>query len=123
MQNNKSHINSTIYFSRWSRKSYAIFSGLGKYIKISRLSVDICGKAVLKLNKHAILMLKKLDSSIYEIQAILLNDIDVDLSEDNHFLEMQIRKETIPCCEDSFLYYILKIFKGNSDNSVLPFVL
>ena len=37
-----------IVFSKWSRKNYAIFSSLKKMIKIGRLSIEICDKALLK---------------------------------------------------------------------------
>ncbi len=39
-QNKKS--NSILVFSRWTRKSYAIFASLHKAINIARLSVNIC---------------------------------------------------------------------------------
>lgn len=35
-------------FTRWSRKGYAIFAGLGKHIIIGVLSVGICMMAMLK---------------------------------------------------------------------------
>ena len=38
----------TLNFSRWIRKNYAVFSSLGKVVKICRLSVDICENALLK---------------------------------------------------------------------------
>lgn len=37
-------------FSQWSRKNYAVFAGLGKQIKISRVSADISDLALLKTN-------------------------------------------------------------------------
>jgi hypothetical protein len=37
-----------IVFSQWSRKRYAIFASLGKVVKIARVSVDICNKALKK---------------------------------------------------------------------------
>ena len=37
-----------LVFSRWSRKSYAVFISLGKVVKIGRLAVDICRMAMLK---------------------------------------------------------------------------
>jgi len=35
-------------FSKWSRKNYAVFSGLKKVIHIARLSVDICRVLLMK---------------------------------------------------------------------------
>lgn len=37
-----------IYFSRWSKKGYAVFAGLGKEIRIAVLAVHICACALLK---------------------------------------------------------------------------
>lgn len=37
-----------LHFSKFSKKGYAIFCSLGNTVHISRLSVDICDKAILK---------------------------------------------------------------------------
>ncbi len=43
------HINNdVVIFSRWSRKSYAIFQSLKKVISIARLSIDICESSSFK---------------------------------------------------------------------------
>jgi len=39
---------SSIIFRRWSRKSYAVFAGLGRHIIIGVLSIGICIMAMLK---------------------------------------------------------------------------
>ena len=48
MKQNRTIRNQQIVFSRWSRKSYAIFCSLGKTVKIARLSIDICRMAMMK---------------------------------------------------------------------------
>ncbi len=39
-----------VRFRQWSRKNYAVFSGLNKEITIGHVSASICGKALLKNN-------------------------------------------------------------------------
>jgi len=34
--------NNAVVFSKWTRKSYAIFASLNRVINIARLSIDIC---------------------------------------------------------------------------------
>lgn len=94
MQNRISHRDNTIYFSKWSRKSYAIFSGLSKDIKISRLSVDMCGKALLKLNKHSILFFNTSKILISKIKSLLLKDIEIDILELIQLMDIKIKVET-----------------------------
>jgi len=48
MNQQKSILPRIFVFSKWSRKKYAIFSSLGKLIKIGVLKADICQKALLK---------------------------------------------------------------------------
>lgn len=37
-----------LYFSHWSNKGYSIFIGLGREVRIARLSVDMYGSVLLK---------------------------------------------------------------------------
>ncbi|MDW7693758.1 hypothetical protein R9C00_03290 [Flammeovirgaceae bacterium SG7u.111] len=46
----------TLVFSRWSRKSYAVFASLGKSIKIGKLSVEICRQATKTLESFISLL-------------------------------------------------------------------
>lgn len=55
LQNKKTNTD-VIVFSRWSRKSYAIFASLKKVVCIARLSIDICISSLLK-NPTAIYLL------------------------------------------------------------------
>ncbi len=48
MLQNKKKNTDVIVFSRWSRKSYAIFASLKKVVCIARLSIDICKSSLLK---------------------------------------------------------------------------
>jgi len=41
-------LNRQLVFSRWSRKPYAVFQGLGKVISIGRVSADICDATLTK---------------------------------------------------------------------------
>ncbi|WP_020526818.1 hypothetical protein [Flexithrix dorotheae] len=40
---------SFVVFSRWTRKSFAVFASLGKVINIARLAVDICVTSFCKI--------------------------------------------------------------------------
>lgn len=48
MRHKQTNIKSVIRFRRWSRKSYAIFIGLGKQISIGRLRCGIANQALRK---------------------------------------------------------------------------
>ncbi|PLX02984.1 MAG: hypothetical protein C0594_11370 [Marinilabiliales bacterium] len=37
-----------IHFSRWSRKSYAVFQSFGKQVVIDHLKAEVCGSGVLQ---------------------------------------------------------------------------
>ena len=42
MKNQYNIAKSALVFSKWTRKSYAIFASLGKLVTIAHLSIDIC---------------------------------------------------------------------------------
>lgn len=46
------YINNNFRFKRWSRKSYAIFSGINKIISIGTLTADICEASLEKVKKQ-----------------------------------------------------------------------
>lgn len=48
MQNKTSIKANKLVFSKWSRKSYAVFASLGRVVKIAQLKVDICNQAIKK---------------------------------------------------------------------------
>lgn len=50
------HRNSVIYFSRWSRKGYAVFAVLGKEVAVTTFSISICEKALLKSAKKGVVV-------------------------------------------------------------------
>ena len=77
MQESKSYSKSQLYFSRWSRKSYAIFSSLSREVRISRLSVDMCGKALLKLNKFSMFFYEKFDYLFNAIDMPSIKKMDI----------------------------------------------
>lgn len=85
MQERKSYSKIKLYFSRWSRKSYAIFISLGREVKISRLSVDMCGKSLLKLNKYSMFFYEKIDYlftaiNISSLRKIYISDMHAEIS-------------------------------------------
>ncbi len=45
-----------IYFSRWSRKGYAVFAVLGKEVAVTTFSISICEKALLKSAKKGVVV-------------------------------------------------------------------
>ncbi len=48
MNHRKAKSPSTLTFSQWSRKGYAVFASLGKVVRIGRIAVDVCRVAMLK---------------------------------------------------------------------------
>lgn len=104
MQEQKSHINTKVYFSRWSRKSYAIFSSLGKEVKISRLSIDICAKSLLKLGKLSMYSYQKLESFINNLRDLLDTDISGDTLEMMSILEIKEIKLAVPSNKEGYAY-------------------
>jgi len=66
----------TVFFTRWSRKGYAVMASLGSYIQISRLSVDICKQTMLKLIGFLFLAFSQLSlDSTEEDEECLLAEI------------------------------------------------
>ncbi len=90
MQNKILHKDNTIYFSKWSRKSYAIFSGLGKNIKISRLSVDVCLKSILKLNRFTVLSKDNIKLLILKAQTLSIEDVEKNILQAIQLLGIKI---------------------------------
>lgn len=45
-----------IYFSRWSKKGYAVFASLGKEVKISRLALHMYGNVLLKSSANGVIV-------------------------------------------------------------------
>lgn len=68
MKENYKRSQKTVFFTQWSRKSYAVMASLGSYIQISRLSVDICKQATLKLGGFLLLNLVELITDDYDIE-------------------------------------------------------
>ena len=56
--------NQSIIFRQWSRKSYAVFSSLGKEIQIGHIDVEICEKANEKKSSKTPLKKEWIDSSL-----------------------------------------------------------
>ncbi|MDE7374238.1 MAG: hypothetical protein K2M86_02765 [Odoribacter sp.] len=48
MRHYEAHRRISLYFSRWSRKGYAVFSSLGRQIKIARLALRMYATVLLK---------------------------------------------------------------------------
>lgn len=48
MKEHRKHIVPKLYFSRWSRKGYAVFAALGKNVCISPVGRSVCECALLK---------------------------------------------------------------------------
>ncbi|NCE71474.1 hypothetical protein D1136_00930 [Odoribacter sp. Z80] len=45
-----------LYFSRWTRKGYSIFAGLGREVRIARLTVGMYRKVLLKSASHGVVI-------------------------------------------------------------------
>lgn len=70
-----------VFFSKWSRKAYAIFASLGKDIKICRISVMMCKTSILKLKNFAIYIFgDQLISENYS-QDDFFDDISIEILE------------------------------------------
>jgi hypothetical protein len=113
MQERKSYSKTKIYFSRWSRKSYAIFTSLGKDVKISRLSVDMCGKSLLKLNKFSMFFYEKIDYLANIVDVSSLKKIDISELIEEIMLLLNIKE--IRVLPKVVSYYNIK--KYMEDNS------
>lgn len=70
------HTNQPIVFRRWSGKNYAVFSSLGKEIKIGQVEIEICDKAISKSSKTEIITNLK-----EELLQLKNDDEDKDLLE------------------------------------------
>lgn len=46
----------TVFFSRWSRKGYALFAAMGKQIRISRLAIHMCKSVLLTSAHHGVII-------------------------------------------------------------------
>lgn len=67
-----------IVFSRWSRKSYAIFASLRKVVVIAQLAVDICVSALQK-NETVIQLLSIFNDEEAYSTEVDINEIDESL--------------------------------------------
>lgn len=56
MKREITHKNGTLYFSRWSRKGYAVFAALGRNVCISAVPLSICESALLKSARKGIVV-------------------------------------------------------------------
>lgn len=56
MIRNNRHRNFLIYFSRWSRKGYAVFAALGKNVVVSSVPLGICESALLKSARKGLIV-------------------------------------------------------------------
>lgn len=45
-----------IYFSRWSRKGYAVFAALGKEVAFAAVPIHVCEQALLKSAKKGVVV-------------------------------------------------------------------
>jgi len=116
MQESKSYSKSKLYFSRWSRKSYAVFISLGRDVKISRLSIDMCGKALLKLNKLSMFLYEKLDYLFNTIDVFYFKKIDISYTLSDAFHKFEVKELS----ELSLNAYNYSINKDLKDNSGMP---
>lgn len=48
--------NALLYFSRWSRKGYAVFAALGKRVAISTVRIGVCESALLKSARKGVIV-------------------------------------------------------------------
>lgn len=79
MRHKATSTNTVIRFRRWSRKSYAIFSGLGKQISIGRLRCGIADQALRK-NELIIGGIPSLHSEAYSTDLQTQSPEQTDLS-------------------------------------------
>lgn len=56
METNTQHKIDLVYFSRWSRKGYAVFAALGKSVAISTVPFSICNSALLKSARKGVIV-------------------------------------------------------------------
>lgn len=60
-----------LYFSSWKKKGYSIFAGLGREVRISRLSIHMYGNVLLKsASKGVIINMDKVEDILLICPAI-----------------------------------------------------
>lgn len=60
-----------LYFSSWKKKGYSIFAGLGREVRISRLSIHMYGNVLLKsASKGVIINIDKVEDIVLICPAV-----------------------------------------------------
>lgn len=82
-QTKQKHID-TVVFSKWSRKSYAVFASLKKVVRIACLSIDICQSSLMKVPAAVRLL------SMLGISDIENEDTDINEEFDSLLLSLAV---------------------------------
>jgi len=111
MNRTLAHINQSVVFTQWSRKSYAVFSSLGKEIQIGHLDVEICEKAIEKKSSKRSFKKEWIDTSLSIIDdqddLILLNS---DLQLISTIVEtLNSDDSSRPCCKQNSINKFRKL--------------
>ena len=75
-----------LYFSRWTRKGYSIFAGLGREVRIARLTVGMYRKVLLKSASHGVV-----------INTVMISDGDMQIRQNDLFQKMAVNLKGEVC--------------------------
>ncbi|OFX27422.1 MAG: hypothetical protein A2033_03165 [Bacteroidetes bacterium GWA2_31_9] len=103
----KISINKIVYFSRWSRKKYAILASFGKVVHIAKLSVNIADRSLSKLAKSIKVVSSKFENTYNELLEVFQSDVT-----ENNIIFAKLNPITVNCKND-------KIFNRIKCNSRL----
>lgn len=119
MKQNNQHINKTsVRFSRWSRKNWAVFKSLGREVSIGHIDVPVAGQALRKT---------ELKGSVLIAESSTTNITETDSEEESTFiissmaelmllmLSPVITTELPSLCGESSLYNLSENNRFSSD--------
>ena len=66
------YYNVLLHFSHWSKKGYAVFAGLGREVKISRLAIHMYKNVLLKASRHGVIV--NLDKTVILLLVELMKE-------------------------------------------------
>lgn len=58
-----------LHFSCWSKKGYAVFAGLGREVKISRLALHMYGNVLLKAAENGVIVNTDREAEVVPVTA------------------------------------------------------
>ncbi|OFX44181.1 MAG: hypothetical protein A2046_08145 [Bacteroidetes bacterium GWA2_30_7] len=91
--------NKILYFSRWSRKKYAILASLSKVVHIGKLTVNIANCSLNKLEKSITVLSNSSENHYDELFDVIFKESTV-----NNIFSTQLIPINVNSKNDKFLY-------------------